>query len=122
MVKDFERMSYLFSASKFPSTGSLGRVTKDFELWILDLFSIFLRLIVPKNLAEDNGVVQVSVIEVHIRQKILVQRTEKRRHIGFLPSPVLQQKYGSGNSATGEVVEIDCGNIHPLALCKKALG
>jgi hypothetical protein len=30
---------------------------------------LFLCLIVPKNLAEDNGVVQVSVIEVHIRKE-----------------------------------------------------
>ena len=102
-------------------------VDENFGLWrgakqILDSFSIFLRLIIPKHLAEDNGVVKVSVIEVHIRQKILVQRTEKCRHIGFLPSRVFQQDHGSGNGAAGEVVEINSGNILAIALRKKALG
>ena len=41
----------------------------DFELWILDSFSIFLRFEISENLAKDNGVVQVSVIEVHIGQE-----------------------------------------------------
>jgi len=41
----------------------------DFELRILDSFRVFLRLIIPKHLAKDNGVVQVSVIEVYIRQE-----------------------------------------------------
>ena len=67
----------------------------DFEFWILNSFSIFLRLIIPKHrlagasndgfwildlliflrfeiskhLAKDNGVVEVSVIEVHIGQE-----------------------------------------------------
>ena len=62
------------------------------------------------------------MVEVHIRQKILVQRAEKRRHIGFLPSRFLQQNHGSCNGAAGEVVEIDCGNILALALCEEALG
>ena len=41
----------------------------DFELWILDSFSIFLRFEISENFPYDNGVVQVSVIEVHIRQE-----------------------------------------------------
>ncbi len=94
----------------------------DFELWIGDSFNIFLRFEISKHLAKDNGVIEVSVIEVYIRQEILVQRTEKRGHIGFLPSRVLQQNHGSGDSAIGEVVEIDCGNILTLALRKEALG
>ncbi len=93
----------------------------DFEFWILDLL-IFLRFEISKNLSEDNGVIEVSMIEVHIRQKIFIQRTEKRRHIGFLPSRVLQQNHGSCNSATGEVVKINGGNILALALREKALG
>ena len=40
----------------------------DFEFWILDLL-IFLRFEISKHLAKDNGVIEVSVIEVHIRQE-----------------------------------------------------
>ena len=62
----FQGKSHFFSASKFPRTGSLGRVMVDFELWILDSFSIFLRFEISENLSEDNGVVKVSVVEVYI--------------------------------------------------------
>mgnify|MGYP007071451637 CR=1 FL=1 len=41
----------------------------DFELWILDSFSIFLRFEISENFSYDDGVVEVSVIEVHIRQE-----------------------------------------------------
>jgi hypothetical protein len=37
------------------------------RFWIHSAF--FLRLIISKHLAEDNGVVKVSVIEVYIRQE-----------------------------------------------------
>ncbi len=48
----------------------------DFELWILDSFSIFLRFEISENLPYDNGVVEVPVIEVYIRKEIFIQRTE----------------------------------------------
>ena len=92
----------------------------DFELWILDSFSIFLRFEISENFSYDDRVVEVSMVEVHIRQKILVQRAKKCRHIGFLPSRVLQQNHGSGNIAAGKVVEIDGGNILALALREEA--
>ena len=38
----------------------------DFELWILDSFSIFLRFEISEKFPYGNGVVEVSVIEVHI--------------------------------------------------------
>ncbi len=60
------------------------------------------------------------MVEVHIRQEVLIKRTEKRRHIGFLPSRVFEQNHGSSNGAAGEVVEIDCSNILALALREKA--
>ncbi len=41
----------------------------DFELWIFDSFRFFLRFEIPKHFAEDNGVVEVSVIKVHIGQE-----------------------------------------------------
>ncbi len=41
----------------------------DFELWIFDSFSIFLRFEISKHLTEDNGVDEVSMIEVHIGQR-----------------------------------------------------
>ena len=92
----------------------------DFELWILDSFSIFLRFEISENFSYDDRVIEVSMVEVHIGQEILIERAEKRRHIGFLPSSVLQQNDGSSNGATGEVVEIDCGNILTLALSEEA--
>ena len=93
----------------------------DFELWILDSFSIFLRFEISENFPYDNGVVEVPMIEVHIRQKILVQRTENRRHIGFFPSRVFQQNHRPGHSAISQIVEINSCNILALALGKKAL-
>ena len=92
----------------------------DFELWIFDSFGVFLRFEISENFSYDDRVIEVPVIEVHIRQEVFIQRTEKRRHIGFVPSRILQQNHGSCNGAAGEVVEIDCGNILALALCKKA--
>ena len=41
----------------------------DFELWILDSFSIFLRFEISENFSYDDGVVEVSMIEVHIGQE-----------------------------------------------------
>jgi hypothetical protein len=41
----------------------------DFELWILDSFSIFLRFEISKNFSYNDHVIEVSVIEVHIRQE-----------------------------------------------------
>jgi hypothetical protein len=41
----------------------------DFELWILDSFRFFLRFEISEHLTEDNGVDEVSVIEVHIGQE-----------------------------------------------------
>jgi hypothetical protein len=41
----------------------------DFELWILDSFSIFLRFEISENFAEDNGVIEVPMVEVHIGQE-----------------------------------------------------
>jgi len=79
-------------------------------------------LVIPKNLSEDNSVIEVSVIEVYIRQEILIERAEKRRHIGFLPSRIFQQNHCPGNGAAGEVVEINSGNILALALREEALG
>jgi hypothetical protein len=38
----------------------------DFELWILDSFSIFLRFEISENFSYDDGVVEVSMIEVYI--------------------------------------------------------
>lgn len=38
----------------------------DFELWILDSFSIFLRFEISEKFPYGNGVVEVPVIEVHI--------------------------------------------------------
>ncbi len=38
----------------------------DFELWILDSFSIFLRFEISENFSYDDGVVEVSMIEVNI--------------------------------------------------------
>jgi hypothetical protein len=78
--------------------------------------------IIPKHLAEDNGVVEVSVIEVHIRQEILIERTEEGRHIGFLPARVLQQDHGASHGAIREIVEINCGDILALALREESLG
>ena len=89
---------------------------------ILDSFIIFLRFIIPKNFSYDDRVIEVSVVEVHIGQKILIERTEKRRHIRLIPSRVFQQDYGSGNGAAGEVVEINSGNILAIALREEALG
>ncbi len=40
----------------------------DFEFWIMDSFSIFLRFEISENFSYDDGVVEVSVIEVHIRK------------------------------------------------------
>ena len=61
------------------------------------------------------------MIEVHIWQKILVQRTEERRHIGFLPSRIFEQNHGASHGAIREIVEINCGNIPALALREKPL-
>ena len=85
-------------------------------------FSIFLRFEISENFSYDDRVIEVSMIEVYIGKEIFIQRTEKRSHIGFLPSCVLQQNHGSSNGATGEVVKIDGGNILALAPCEKALG
>lgn len=41
----------------------------DFELWILDSFSIFLRFEISKNFSYDNRVIEVSMVEVHIGQE-----------------------------------------------------
>ena len=41
----------------------------DFELWILDSFSIFLRFEISDNFSHDNRVIKVSVIEVHFGQE-----------------------------------------------------
>jgi hypothetical protein len=97
-------------------------VGKIFVVDVWGLFRIFLRLIVPKHLAKDNRVVEVPVIKVYIRQEILIQRTEKRMHIGFLPSRVFQQNHCASNGAAGEVVEINSGNILAIALREEALG
>ena len=40
----------------------------DFEFWILDLL-IFLRFEISKHLSEDNGVIEIPVIKVHIGQE-----------------------------------------------------
>ena len=86
----------------------------------MDSFSIFLRFEISENFSYDDGVIEIPVIKVHIRQKILVERTEKRRHIGFLPSRVLEQNNCSCYRAIGEVVEIHGGNIPAFALCEEA--
>jgi hypothetical protein len=39
----------------------------DFELWILDSFSIFLRFEISENFSHDDRVIEVSMVEVHIR-------------------------------------------------------
>jgi hypothetical protein len=41
----------------------------DFELWILDSFSIFLRFEISENFSYDDRVIEVSVVEVYIRQE-----------------------------------------------------
>ena len=41
----------------------------DFELWILDSFSIFLRFEISDNFSYDDRVIEVPVIEVHIGQE-----------------------------------------------------
>jgi len=40
----------------------------DFGLWILDSFSFFLRFEITDNFSHDDGVVEVPVVEVYIRQ------------------------------------------------------
>ena len=77
---------------------------------------------ISENFSYDDRVVEVSVLEVHIGQEIFIQRTEKRRHIRLIPSPVLQQNHSASNGASGEVMEIDGGNILALALREEALG
>ena len=41
----------------------------DFELWILDSFSIFLRFEISENFSYDDRVIEVSMIEVYIGQE-----------------------------------------------------
>jgi len=41
----------------------------DFELWILDSFSIFLRFEISENFSYDDRVVEVPMVEVYIRQE-----------------------------------------------------
>ena len=41
----------------------------DFELWILDSFSIFLRFEISENFSYDDRVIEVSMVEVYIRQE-----------------------------------------------------
>jgi hypothetical protein len=41
----------------------------NFELWILDSFSIFLRFEISENFSYDDRVIEISMIEVHIGQE-----------------------------------------------------
>ena len=41
----------------------------DFELWILDSFSIFQRFEISENFSYDDRVIEVSMIEVHIGEE-----------------------------------------------------
>jgi len=41
----------------------------DFELWILDSFSIFLRFEISENFSYDDRVIEVPVIKVYIGQE-----------------------------------------------------
>ncbi len=82
----------------------------------------FLRLPVPQDFAEDDGVGQVAVLKVYIGQELVVERGEQRLDIRFVEARAFQNDHRAGDGAIGKIVEIYGGKVLAIAEGEKALG
>ena len=87
-----------------------------------DLIDVtFCSLPVPQDFAADDGVAEVAVGKIYIRQELVVERGEQRFDVGVLEAGVIEQDDRPGDRAVGEVLEIDGGEVLAVAQGKKAL-
>ena len=57
----------------YPSQSAAGKLELPTFILFRDLFRVFLRLEISENFSYDDRVIEVSMIEVHIRQEIFIQ-------------------------------------------------